>query len=183
MIKHIKHLTGCYVEIGTDQGNTAELLLNKTNCSKLYCIDPYMNYDEYSDAINTVTGDHLYNKVLNRLSKYNNRVEVIRLFSDQAVDLIPDDLDFIYIDGNHSYNYVIDDLNNWYPKLKKGGILIGDDYVDLDDTKRNENGDVFIQWSPNCFGHYGVKKAFTEFIQKNNIINYEIIDKQIIIRK
>jgi len=37
-------------------------------------------------------------------------------------------LDFVYIDGDHSYENVKLDLNLWYPKLKLYGVLGGDDY-------------------------------------------------------
>ena len=37
-------------------------------------------------------------------------------------------LDFVYIDGNHKYDSVIEDLNTWYPKVKYRGIIAGDDY-------------------------------------------------------
>jgi hypothetical protein len=58
---------------------------------------------------------------------------------------------------------VRNDLELYYPKVKKGGIIIGDDAVDVDDTVRNENGDVLITWFPGHYGHYGVIKAFREF--------------------
>ena len=41
-------------------------------------------------------------------------------------------LDFIYIDANHAYDFVVEDINLWFPKLKKGGIFSGHDYLDMD---------------------------------------------------
>jgi predicted O-methyltransferase YrrM len=65
------------------------------------------------------------------------------LFSDEYFD-------FIYIDGNHSYDAVKDDLTKWYPKLKKGGLIAGDDYSKLAEEKLfNYN--------------FGVKRAVDEF--------------------
>lgn len=43
--------------------------------------------------------------------------------------------DFIYIDANHSYDFVLEDLCNWMSRLKEGGILSGHDY-NLPDVKR-----------------------------------------------
>jgi precorrin-6B methylase 2 len=43
-------------------------------------------------------------------------------FPDQSLDLI-------FIDGNHQYDAVLQDLHAWYPKLRSGGLLAGDDYA------------------------------------------------------
>ena len=51
----------------------------------------------------------------------------------QAVDLFQNEsLDFIYIDARHDYKAVWDDLEAWFPKLRKGGLFSGHDYVDAD---------------------------------------------------
>lgn len=36
--------------------------------------------------------------------------------------------DWVYIDADHSYASVLEDLQHWYPQVKKGGFLCGDDY-------------------------------------------------------
>ncbi|MDP3697256.1 MAG: class I SAM-dependent methyltransferase, partial [Candidatus Taylorbacteria bacterium] len=41
---------------------------------------------------------------------------------------IKEELDFVYIDGNHSYDYVKKDLELYWDKVKKGGALTGDDF-------------------------------------------------------
>lgn len=157
------------VEIGTDEGNFAEFILDNTKYSTLYCIDPYIKYENYHDSINNKTGDYLYYKTLYKLkSKFNNRVQIIRNFSEEAANFIPEDIDLIYIDGNHEYNYVLKDLELYYNKVKEGGLIIGDDAVDLTEEKRN-NGNVYIEWCPGCFGYYGVVKAFNDyFLEKKN---------------
>jgi predicted O-methyltransferase YrrM len=174
---------GIIVEIGTHVGNFADHILQHSNQSVLYCIDPYICYDKYDDAINNITGDDLYNSTRQRLtSKYGDRVRFIRTFSDDALSDIPDEIDFLYIDGNHRYDYVYQDLKNYYSRVKDGCCIVGDDAVDKDDTQRNENGDVLITWSPGCYGHYGVIKAFREFCSKKSI-NGKIIGDQYLIQK
>ena len=37
-------------------------------------------------------------------------------------------IDFIMVDGAHEYEAVIDDIENWWPKLKDDGVMFGDDY-------------------------------------------------------
>jgi len=177
-----ENLHGNYVEIGTDRGAFANFLLASTNCKKLYCIDPYKQYKKYRDGINNVTGDDLFNYVKNMLAFFGERIQMIRMFSDQAVSLVPNDLDFVYIDGNHSYTYVISDLRNWYPKVRSGGVIVGDDVVDLDDSQRNQDGDVYIKWSEGCDGYYGVYKAVRDFCSEMGI-SFQLHNNQFVIQK
>jgi len=161
---------GIFVEIGTHEGNFADHILGNSKNSILYCIDPYIKYNEYEDAMNNTVGDNTYNTTMNKLkNKYGERVIFIRKFSEDALNDIPDNIDFLYIDGNHRYKYVIKELELFYPKVKKNCWIIGDDAVDVDDSKRNENGDVLITWREGCYGQYGVVKAFREFCYNNNI--------------
>ena len=37
--------------------------------------------------------------------------------------------DIVYIDASHEYEFVIEDINHWIPKVKQGGVICGDDYV------------------------------------------------------
>jgi len=177
---------GVFVEIGTDKGYFSDQILSCTNDSILYCIDPYISYENYKDAINNYTGDMLYNQVKQNLElKYGNRVKFVRMFSEQAVKHINEEIDFLYIDGNHQYEYVYKDLELYYPKIKKNGLIIGDDAVDIDDNKRNDKNNVYIQWTPNSYGYYGVYKAFKDFIKNNNIPEdkYKVYGNQFIIIK
>ena len=70
------------------------------------------------------------------LKKYGNKVKFIRAFSEKAAKLIEDNsLDFAYIDGNHQYEFVKKDIELYYPKVKKGGIVGGDDYTSSPETE------------------------------------------------
>ena len=82
--------------------------------------------------------------------------EILKMLSEEAVEQFDNNtFDFIYIDANHAYEYVKHDLELWYPKLKKGGIIMGDDYT-INDIEM-------------CFNTlFGVKKAVDEFGMKNN---------------
>jgi predicted O-methyltransferase YrrM len=61
-------------------------------------------------------------------------------------------LDWIYIDGDHSYTGVINDLRNAIKVVKKGGLIIGDDYKWHSEEDKG-----------------GVKKAVKEFIAEQNL--------------
>jgi predicted O-methyltransferase YrrM len=173
------------VEIGTFQGLFSEHILTKNKNCILYCIDPYINYGDYNDAASNHVGDQMFNSVKNNLEeKFGNRVIFIRKFSDEAVDLIPDKIDFLYIDGNHKYKHVFKELELYYPKVKKGGYIMGDDsFDDLNDPSRNSDGDVFINWGENSYMDCGVKKAFNDFSFNNNIENKIDLCCQFILNK
>lgn len=179
-----KNLSGIFVEIGTDKGEFADFLLSNTKCEKLYCIDPYIKYSEYFDTINQYTNTELFLYVRNKLKiKHNKRFELIRDFSNNASRYLPDNIDFLYIDGNHSYKYVLEDLQYWYPKVKNGGIIMGDDVIDIvNDDERNTDGNIYKKWSECCDGYYGVYKALIDFCLENDI-EYIIQGTQFIIIK
>jgi beta-1,4-mannosyl-glycoprotein beta-1,4-N-acetylglucosaminyltransferase len=182
--KLLKNLNnGIFAEIGTDNGNFSDFILSINNTSKLYCIDPYVSYDEYKDCTNESSNTDKYNSTKSKLfEKYNNRVEFIREFSVEASKNFNENLDFIYIDGNHSYSYVLQDLENWYPKLKSGGIIVGDDAVDTDNSLRNSDNDVYVDWGNGAWGYYGVVKAFEDFCSKINCSSLRIGNQYIIIK-
>ena len=84
-----------------------------------------------------------------------------REFTHNAVTHFPDEyFDLIYIDADHSYESVKQDIEDWFPKLKKGKFLIGDDYVN---SKTRGTGVKF-----------GVIEAVNEFAKNNKLTVYKI---------
>ena len=94
------------------------------------------------DVIDHFLGSIEHQKTLEKRDLYkifiNNMIEAdvmdtIRVFSvdSNRASLLYDNesLDFIFIDADHSYDAVKNDINVWFPKVKKGGILSGDDYL------------------------------------------------------
>jgi len=112
---------------------------------------------------------------------YENRAFMIRALSNQVLDLFEDEsLDFIYIDGNHTYNSVKEDMELWFPKLKKGGLFAGHDYLRMDweNTPFSENGIDKHMWmhsndnlegEAQYAGLFGVNSAVDEFCRNRNI--------------
>ncbi len=115
-------------EIGTWEGSNALEILEIFNVKKIYLIDPYLDYNGFeiegsiSEAQKTA---------IKKLNKYKNKIIWINKKSNNAINDIPNNLDFIYIDGNHEYKYVKDDLNNYYPKVKSRGFLFGHDVSNI----------------------------------------------------
>lgn len=129
MIEYIsKHTDGelVGVEIGVFSGLNAMSILKTLPIKKLYLVDPYKKYigkhNKYHDT------QLQYEQAKEQLKEYKDKIEFIRLESEIAIDKIPDNLDFVYIDGNHLYPFVKRDIQMYYPKVKKGGVLGGHDF-------------------------------------------------------
>lgn len=120
-------------EIGVNMGVFAFHVLLQQNPLKLYLIDPW-KYGLQKDVETNITpenqivrdSEHAF--VCKLFAPYSN-IEIVREKSEDAVSFFPDQFfDYVYIDGEHSYDAVKRDLNNYFPKIKVGGYLIGDDY-------------------------------------------------------
>jgi predicted O-methyltransferase YrrM len=127
--KHFRNRGIVAVEIGTLERYNARSILKELNVKKLYVVDPYENYSDYaSSEPETVKKlKWYYRTAKKRLSRYADKVVWIKKLSDDALDDVPKDVDFVYIDGNHEYEYVKRDMENYFKKLKKGGVLAGHD--------------------------------------------------------
>lgn len=165
------NLTGSFVEVGTWKGDFASRVLQFLDCSMLYCIDPYIPFPNhvYRDSINDILlfhGDQIYDATKQRLEQIGpNRVQMIRKESLEAVNDFEDmSLDFVYIDANHEYNYALQDILAWYPKVKPGGILAGDDVWSTDLNEYSQNNNMFIQFkdSMKSKAYFGVYPALKE---------------------
>ena len=123
-------------EIGVWKGENALSLLKTLNIRKLYLIDSWCDYDkyktlrgaEYKREAKSNHGDYGYKQTLKRLKPYIDKIEIIRMKSEEAINHINEELDFVYIDGNHSYEYVKKDLDLYWQKIKLGGVMLGDDF-------------------------------------------------------
>ena len=131
-IANRKNLIG--VEIGVDQAFNALNILENLDIKKLYLIDPYYSYGGFNGkgvldpARDDEDLENLYQEALDRLSKHTYKLVWLKELSETAVDKVEDNLDFIYLDGNHRYEYVLKDLELYYPKVKSGGLVAGDDF-------------------------------------------------------
>lgn len=112
------------VEIGTHRGHSAKLWLSHSPKLQLTCIDPYVAYNaRHSQAAQ----DAVYAEALQRLKPYN--AQIIREASLDVVDSFEDrTLDFVYIDGDHEFDPVMQDLIRWAPKVRGGGLVMLHDY-------------------------------------------------------
>lgn len=114
------------VEIGVAQGHSAKALLDH-GVRFLYLIDPWADYDDLLDRNPPGAWEECYRTVV---ACYPSRHAVLRMTSAEAARYVPGNLDFVWVDGNHRYEWVRSDLELYWPKLKPGGILCGHDYCD-----------------------------------------------------
>ena len=145
---------GC--EIGVYKADYSLKILEKTNLSKLYLIDPWQHLSNYKDISNhdNTEFDLIYEEVKNKTKKFGERVEIIKDLSENVVNKFEDNyFDFLYLDADHSYEASKKDVAIWWSKVKPGGIFSGHDYL---------NGSL-----PQ--GEFGVKRSVDEFVAKNNL--------------
>jgi len=115
-------------EIGTDRGFFAEELSQLNPEGKLICIDPWKVYSAYHDFTDQHKLDKNYEETKRRLAPYN--CEIIKKSSEGAIkDFKENSLDYVYIDGNHEFEYVLWDIQHWSKIIKPGGIISGHDYT------------------------------------------------------
>jgi len=174
MKKHYNSSSLVGAEIGVFKGKNAYNILNNLNIKKLYLIDPYENFqledlekdkEHIYNYLELNTKDDiasfkknmksLYNEARERLNWYKGKIEFIKLTSEKAVETFPDEyFDFVYIDGNHLYEYVIRDIELYYPKVKDGGVIGGHDFFS------------------DRICNIGVTKAVLDYVSKHNLQLY-----------
>jgi hypothetical protein len=114
------------VEIGVAEGKFSEVLAKYG--AKMTCVDTWgVGDDARSQQIGSNQAQQRYDEAVERLKPYE--CKLLRMKSMEAIPLIPDkSLDFVYIDGAHDFDYIMEDIIAWSRKVKPGGIVAGHDY-------------------------------------------------------
>ena len=135
--RHGEKLKG--IEIGTCRAESTAYFLEKCpNIDLLTTIDPYKGYQDWNGEITQETVERFMDIAKKNLKQYGKRVKMLREESVNAASKFEDEsVDFIFVDGDHSYDATLADCEAYYPKLKKGGIFCGHDYQTLEDVKRS----------------------------------------------
>jgi hypothetical protein len=123
----------CAAEIGVWKGDFAKVMLsNFSNLTKYYMIDPWAHLPDWNKPFNVDnrTFEDVYAEALLKTDFASSRRKVLRSRTSAAIDEIPDhSLDFAYIDGDHTLRGITIDLIEVLPKVKDGGLIGGDDFV------------------------------------------------------
>lgn len=121
-IENSKNMT--MIEIGSYIGEST--IIFAEHFKNVISIDPHLDYSEINSD-NYPKFSLVYEEFIKNISKYDN-VKHIRKSSDEAVVDILEKVDFVYIDGLHTYDQVVKDITNYRNVIKEGGILGGHDY-------------------------------------------------------
>lgn len=120
-----------FIEVGVWKGRSLAFLateiINSDKEIKLHALDTWDGIGLPGVEI-TETPDEIYNSFLTAIEPVKSHIIIHRGFSHDLISTFPDEsFDFIFIDASHDYENIIQDIKDWFPKLKKGGILAGHD--------------------------------------------------------
>jgi hypothetical protein len=167
------------IEVGVFDGVLSERILALTGPRKLHLVDPWrtkpdgtlfdgpaQHFDSAKQATDSL--EIQYQAVARLLEKEiaSGQVEMHRMLSHEAAPLFADaHFDWAYLDASHYYDDVKLDLETWFPKLKTGGFITGDDY--------DRQG----------FWDHGVTRAVNEFVKKKRVEVIAFRNHQFVLRK
>lgn len=134
------------VEIGILFGDTTRALLESSTCS-VYGIDPIVPDSMNEALIGSV-------EKIEALTKEFTRFTFIKDFSYNVVKTWDKQIDYLFIDGDHKYESVLQDYNDWLPFVKIGGI------IGIHDSAVNRGGPMY--WP-------GPSRLADELIQASNL--------------
>jgi hypothetical protein len=130
-----------FVEIGAYLGRSTWFLADAIKRSgkeiRLFVVDLWDGwfYDDYNQQTPMREGGDVFWHFMNNMRKggVDDALCPLRMPSAKAAGLFDDgSLDFVFIDGDHGYMAVRHDLECWFPKVKRNGILAGHDYTNPD---------------------------------------------------
>ncbi|MDB5721637.1 MAG: hypothetical protein JWP15_2255 [Alphaproteobacteria bacterium] len=167
---------GVGAEIGVAEGDFSAAILAAACPSELHLIDPWSHLEPGSERLDAAgflgalhearargdgfeapphnqAGDEQHGRVLARFAG-GEQVRVHRQYSYKAVAGFAEAMfDFVYLDGNHNYEVVLKDLQDFAVRLKPGGLLFGHDFFEDDFASRE---------------HYGVIEAVNTFLKRSD---------------
>jgi len=139
MFGHKRYVNG--VEIGVFRGEHSKAMLDALASLKLTCVDMWeLHSEQKSDYTNHEIimnkrfedieyAKSVHNDAEQKLKPYGTRAKIVQENSIKAAKMFNDEsLDFVYFDGDHSYEGCFADMIAWYPKIKNDGYLCGHDY-------------------------------------------------------
>ena len=150
-----------FVELGSWKGMSAAYMaveiINSQKDIKFDCIDIWADGGYLEDGTQDLFGIDLMNKFLENTKPVAHAINAIRNDSVEASKNYADgSVDFVFIDGDHSYNGCKRDIEAWLPKMKPNSIFAGHDYAWHEPVKRAVAdvfgpGDFNDPWRTGCF--------------------------------
>lgn len=154
------------IEVGVERGYYSEVLCKANPDATIYGVDPWESLEMcINNQPEKRTQNHssqnrcnrIFNEAKLRLSVYPN-YKFIKSYSIDAANQFADNsVDFVYIDANHEYTQVLNDLRIWERKIRPGGVVSGHDYYDADTDH------------PDTSRRLQVKQAVDYYVKRNGI--------------
>jgi hypothetical protein len=120
-------------EIGVYRGAFAAFILERCDSiEKYFMIDPWKHLADWNKPANESDSvfEDFYREAKQKTDFAQNRRSILRGKTAEVIDQIPDnELDFAYIDGDHTLRGITIDLLRVYSKVKPGGFVGGDDFT------------------------------------------------------
>lgn len=123
-------------EVGVAEGKYSEVLLKANPEMELLLVDPWHAYSENPQNKTGEKHKFAYGETIRRTTGYpgvsiamQTSMEAVREVAERLPEYL---LDFVYIDGHHGFDYVMQDLIEWSKRVRSGGIVSGDDFYYLD---------------------------------------------------
>jgi predicted O-methyltransferase YrrM len=160
LIKDFLNKSSIVCEIGSFNGVSTELFANK--CKKVFSID--VNCTKRLKEI---------------IDKYD--IDYFRKESIEASTIFEDNFfDCVYLDSNHTYEHVCEEIRVWWPKVKHKGILAGHDYLSdkMIEYISKLKIDLSYNWTTDPIKNkikkgQGVKHAVNVFFKNRKIYLYK----------
>lgn len=180
--------TAHFVEIGCWKGKSTVMMavgiINSNKKIKFDVVDTFQGAEEHKSYKSIVDGT-LYNEFIKNIEPVKSVVNItVGDSSTTASNYQDKSLDFVFIDGDHSFDGVLRDIRAWLPKIKDGGIIAGDDFDNpnfpgvsdaviscISDIK--QMGNIWFYQIPKTVKHQ-FKIAHSEGVNLNKNYNREI---------
>ena len=154
-----------FVEVGSCQGKSSAYMgvaiANSKKNIKFDCVDTWLGSTEHIEIMKNAGNDLLYSTFISNMKPLEDYYSAVRMSSvDASKTYKNESLDFVFIDASHEYESVKEDIEAWFPKIKRGGYLAGHDY-DWPGVEKATNESVFVQpftVSENCWIHLKISK-------------------------
>ena len=121
-----------FVEIGSWKGRSVSFLgveiKNQNKNIEVFCVDTWAGSIDHTD-FDTIIPSDIYDAFIKNIEPIEDIITPMKMTSLEGSSQFPDyTFDMIFIDASHLYENVLDDMNAWFPKLRKGGLFAGHDY-------------------------------------------------------
>lgn len=124
------------VELGSHRGVFASEFYSKWGGRILYCVDPWESGYDQTDPTSEGNRNEDYEEFLKHTSEFPENIFPLKMTGDVAAARFrPNSVDFVYVDANHQYESVLNDLRVWWTRIRPGGILAGHDFVCCNEFK------------------------------------------------